>query len=36
MVSNNLLYSKGYEFLERFIEDIWNSLWTTLRITAVA
>jgi len=24
-----LLYSKGYNFQERFIKDLWHSLWTT-------
>jgi len=24
-----LLYSKGYNFQEHFIKDLWNSRWTT-------
>jgi len=42
VVLHNLLYSKGYTFHERFIKDLFNSLWTTrnsrwttLRITAL-
>jgi len=29
MVLHNLLYSKGYNFQERFIKSLWNFLWTT-------
>jgi len=27
VVLHNLFYSKGYNFQERFIKDLWNSLW---------
>jgi len=29
LVLHNLLYSKGYNFQECFIKDLWNFLWTT-------
>jgi len=36
MVLHSLLYSKGYNIQECFIKDLWNSLWTPLKFTAVA
>jgi len=29
MVLHNLLYTRGYNFQERFVKGLWKSLWTT-------